>query len=223
MDAPIGAPTRWATGRSSLLGKRTRVKEREGRVRPEERGPCPSGDEFLPPQERRRKQEGEGMEGPGRLREKASTPVPMRFTSATALRQPRTSERMWRRREEVSLWGSLDHQKCSTTPRDGSVDPRPAFVDRRSPMVTTVESVNGALVLSRRSSDCSDWPARSRPGESEQGAMARGSDMTLCSRASPEEAKRMRRVSGARTWQWPFPRASRFLSGDLPCRGRDGD
>ena len=229
VDAPLGAPTPWATGRSSLLGKRTRVKEREGRVRPEERGPCPSGDGFLPPQERRRKQEGEGMEGPGRLREKASTPVLMSvvrtsgcFTSATTLRQPRTSERMWRRREEVSLWGSLDHQKCSTSPRDGSGDPRPAFVDRRSPMVTTVESVKGALVLSRRSSDCSDWPARARPGESEQGAMAQGSTMTPCSGASPEEAKRMRRVSGARTWQWPLERGCRDLSGDLPCRGRDG-
>ena len=196
------------------------------------------------------------MEGPGRLRRMSATPVAMRgvrpwgrFTSATTLRQPRTSERMWRRREGVSLWGSLDHQKCSTIPRDGSGDPRPAFVVGSSPMVTTVESVKGALVLSRRSSDCSDWPARavtaesekgalvlsrrssdcsdspagSRPGESGGGAMARGSDMTLCSRASPEEAKRMRRVSGARTWQWPFPRASRFLSGDLPCRGRDGD
>ncbi len=70
------------------------------------------------------------MEGPGRLREKASTPVPMRFvrhsgcfTSGTALRQPRTSEGMWKRREEVSLWGGLDHQKCSTIPRDGSGDP----------------------------------------------------------------------------------------------------
>ena len=29
--------------------------------------------------------------------------------------------------------------------------------------------------------------------------MAQGGDMTLCSGASPEEAKRMRRVSGART------------------------
>ena len=74
--------------------------------------------------------DGRVMEGPGRLREKASTPVPMGvvrssgcFTSATALRQPRTSERMWRRREEVSLWGSLVHQKCSTILRDGSVDP----------------------------------------------------------------------------------------------------
>ena len=126
------------------------------------------------------------------------------------------------RREGYSLRGSLNHRKCSTTLRDGSVDPRPAFVVGSSPVVTTVESVNGALVLSRRSSDCSDSPARSRPGESEQGAMAqggtmaRGSDMTLCSRASPEEAKRMRRMSGARTWQGPFPRACRFLSGNLP-------
>ena len=73
---------------------------------------------------------GEGMEGPGRLCEKASTPVLMSvvrtsgcFTSATALRQPRTSEGMWKRREEVSLWGSLVHQKRSTILRDGSGDP----------------------------------------------------------------------------------------------------
>ena len=122
--------------------------------------------------------EGEGMEGPGRLRRMSATPVAMRgvrpwgrFTSATALRQPRTSERMWRRREEVSLWGSLDHQKCSTIPRDGSGDPRPAFVVGSSPVVTTVESVKGALVLSRRSSDCSDWPARAATAESEKGAL----------------------------------------------------
>ena len=45
--------------------------------------------------------EGREMEGPGRLREKASTPVLMSFirlsgglTSATALRQPLTSEGM---------------------------------------------------------------------------------------------------------------------------------
>ena len=70
------------------------------------------------------------MEGPGRLRMMPATPVPMRgvrpwgrFTSATALRQPLTSEGMWTRREGVSLWGSLDHQKCSTIPRDGSGDP----------------------------------------------------------------------------------------------------
>ena len=196
------------------------------------------------------------MEGPGRLRRKTATPVPMGVFRdggcsplAPALRQPRTSERTWWRRAMGSLWGSLDHQKCSTIPRDGSGDPRPAFVVGSSPVVTTVESVKGALVLSRRSSDCSDWPARaataesekgalvlsrrssdcsdwparSRPGESGGGAMAQGGDMTLCSGTSPEEAKRMRRLSGARTWQWPFPRASRFLSGDLPCRGRDGD
>ena len=41
VDAPLGTSTPWATGRSSLLGKRTRVKEREGRVRPEERGTLP--------------------------------------------------------------------------------------------------------------------------------------------------------------------------------------
>ena len=58
VDAPFGASTPWATGRSSLVGKWTRGREGEGRVRPEERGPCPSGDGFtpwricdLPPQE----------------------------------------------------------------------------------------------------------------------------------------------------------------------------
>ena len=59
------------------------------------------------------------MEGPGRLRMMSATPVAMRvvrpwgrFTSATTLRQPRTSERTWTRSEEISLWGVLDHQKC---------------------------------------------------------------------------------------------------------------
>ena len=36
---------------------------------------------------------------------------------------PLTSERMWRRAEKFSAWGSPDHQKCSTTLRDGSGDP----------------------------------------------------------------------------------------------------
>ena len=100
MGAPLGAPTPWATGRSSLMGQWSRGKE------------------------------GEGMEGPGRLREKASTPVPMRgirssgcSTLATALRQPRTSERTWWRRAMGSRWGGLDHQKRSTIPRDRSGDP----------------------------------------------------------------------------------------------------
>ena len=70
------------------------------------------------------RRKGWGMEGPGRLREKASTPVAMRgvrpwgrFTSATTLRQPRTSERMWRRREDGLAVGQsrppevLDHPK----------------------------------------------------------------------------------------------------------------
>ena len=81
------------------------------------------------------------MEGPGRLRRKTATPVPMEVvrhsgcsTSKPALRQPRASERMWKRREVISVWGSLDHQKCSTTLRDGSVGPvtgvrRPEFSD----------------------------------------------------------------------------------------------
>ena len=63
----------------------------------------------------------EGVEGPGRLRRKSATPVPMRgvrprgrATTATNLRQPHTSERMWTRREKISLWGSPVHQKCST-------------------------------------------------------------------------------------------------------------
>ncbi len=70
------------------------------------------------------------MEGLIDLRRKSATPVPMRgvrpkgrFSSASILRQPHTSERMWTRREKLSLWGGLDHQKCSTTPRDGSGDP----------------------------------------------------------------------------------------------------
>ena len=170
------------------------------------------------------------MEGPGRLRRKTATPVPMGevrdngcSTSTLALRQPRASERMWKRRERISVWGSLDHQKCPATLREASVDPRPAFVDRSSPMVTTVESLKGAFVLSRRLSDCWDSPARSRPGESGGGAMAQGGDMTLCSGASPEGASKVRWVSEARTWQWPVERACRDLSGDLPCRGRDGD
>ena len=47
--------------------------------------------------------------------------------------------------------------------------------------------------------------------------------MTLCSGASPEEAKRMRRVSGAPIRQLPLERGCRDLSGDLPCKERDGD
>ena len=146
---PHSGPTPWATGLSSLLGKWTRG--REG---------MPRGADTLPFRgwiaDRGRERSASGgqapleevMEGPGRLRRMSATPVAMRgvrpwgrFTSATTLRQPRTSERMWRRREEVSLWGSLVHQKCSTIPRDGSVDPRPAFVVGSSPVVTTVESV----------------------------------------------------------------------------------
>ena len=80
--------------------------------------------------------------------------------AATGASLPLTSERMWRRAEKFSLWGGLVHQKCSTILRDGSGDPRPAFVVGSSPVVTTVESLNGALVLSRRSSDCWDSPAR---------------------------------------------------------------
>ena len=92
---------------------------------------------------------GEGMEGPGRcLCMMTATPVPIlgvrpwgRVASATTLRQPHTSEGMWTKREIVSRWGSLDHRKCSTIPRDGSGDPRPPFVNRSLPMVTTVESL----------------------------------------------------------------------------------
>ena len=196
VDAPFGAPTRWATGRSSLVGRWTRGREREGRVRPEERGPCPSGDGFLPPQERRRKREGEGMEGPGRLRSKAATPVPMRVvrhsgcsTSAPALRQPRASERTWKRREGISVWGSLDHQKCPAIRRYGGVGSLPSPCGMASPKATTVESL---------------------------GTMALASNLTPCSWASPERARVVRRVSAARTWQGPLERASRFLSGNLP-------
>ena len=74
--------------------------------------------------------DGRVMEGPGRLRRKAATPVPMGVvrdsgcsTSKPALRQPRASEKMWWRRAMGSRWGGLDHQKRSTTLRDGSVDP----------------------------------------------------------------------------------------------------
>ena len=140
--------------------------------------------------------EVEAVEGPGRLHRKAATPVPMGevrdngcSTSTPALRQPRASERMWKRRERISVWGSLDHQKCPATLREASVDPRPAFVDRSSPMVTTVESL---------------------------GTMALVSNLTPCSWAPPERARVVRRVSAARTWQKPLERARRFLSGDLP-------
>ena len=34
VDAPLGAPTPWATGRSSLVGKWTRGREGEGREGP---------------------------------------------------------------------------------------------------------------------------------------------------------------------------------------------
>ena len=87
------------------------------------------------------------MEGPGRLREKASTPVPMHVRSVTTLRHPQTSERMWTRCEKVSVWGLPVHQGRSTTRRDGSTDPLPP-VKRGSPMVTTVESRKGAMALS---------------------------------------------------------------------------
>ena len=143
------------------------------------------------------------MEGPGRLREKAATPAPMRVvrhsgcsTSATTLRQPRASERTWRRSEETSRWGSLDHQKCPTIRRYGGVDSLPSLGGMSSPKATTVESL---------------------------GTMALLSSMTPCSWASPEGARMVRRVSGARTWQGPLERACRFLSGNLPCWGRDVD
>ena len=119
VDAPFGASTPWATGRSSLLGRWTRGE------------PHPRATSRSPLRERGQiEREGEGMEGPGRLRSKAATPVSMGVfrhsgcsTSTPALRQPRASERMWKRRERISVWGSLDHQKCPTTLRDGSVDP----------------------------------------------------------------------------------------------------
>ena len=139
---------------------------------------------------------GEGMEGPGRLRRKMATPVPMRAvrhsgcsTSATTLRQPQTSERMWGRREGISVWGSLDHQKCPTTRRKVSVDSLPSLSGMSSPKATTVESL---------------------------GTMALGSGFTPCSWASPERARMVRRESAARTWQGPLERACRFLSRDLP-------
>ena len=139
---------------------------------------------------------GEGMEGPERLRRKTATPVPMGVvrhsgcsTSTPALRQPRASERTWRRREEISVWGSLDHQKCPTIRRYGGVDSIPSLGVMSSPRATTAESL---------------------------GTMALLSSMTPCSWVSPEGARMMRRVSGARTWQGPLERASQFLSGNLP-------
>ena len=111
------------------------------------------------------------------------------LSAATTLRQPRASERMWRRREEISVWGSLDHQKCPTIRRYGGVDSIPSLGGMSSPRATTAESL---------------------------GTMALLSSMTPCSWALPEGARMMRRVSGARTWQGPLERASQFLSGNLP-------
>ena len=92
------------------------------------------------------------MEGPGLLRRKAATPVPMGdvrdsgcSTSAPALRQPRASERMWKRRERISVWGSLDHQKCPAIRRYGGVDSLPSLCGMASPRATTVESGEGEL------------------------------------------------------------------------------
>ena len=136
--------------------------------------------------------EWEGMEGPGRLRRKTVTPVPMGVvrdrgcsTSTPALRQPRASERTWKRREGISVWGSLDHQKCPAIRRYGGVGSLPSPCGMASPKATTVESL---------------------------GTMDLASNLTPCSWASPERA----RVSAARTWQGPLERASRFLSGNLP-------
>ena len=87
------------------------------------------------------------MEGPGRLRRKTATPVPMGVvrnsgcsTSTPALRQPRASERMWKRRERISVWGSLDHQKCLPIRRYGGVDSLPSLCGMASPRATTGES-----------------------------------------------------------------------------------
>ena len=144
----------------------------------------------------KREGRGEGMEGPGRLRRKTATPVPMRAvrhsgcsTSMPTLRQPRASERMWGRREGISMWGSLDHQKCPAIRRHGGVDSLASRCGIASPRATTVESL---------------------------GAMALLSSMTPCSMASPGGARVVRRVSAARTWQGPLERACRFLSRDLP-------
>ena len=92
------------------------------------------------------------MEGPGRLRRKTATPVPMGVvrhsgcsTSTPALRQPRASERTWKRREVISVWGSLDHQKCPAIRRYGGVTPVPSLCGMASPKATTVESGEGEL------------------------------------------------------------------------------
>ena len=176
MDAPNGAPTPWATGRSSLLGKWTRGRK------------------------------GEGMEGPGRLRRKTATPVPMRVvrhsgcsTLAPALRQPRASERTWKRREVISVWGSLDHQKCPAIRRYGGVDSLPSLCGMASPRATRVESL---------------------------GTMALVSNLTPCSWAPPERARVVRRVSAARTWHWPLERAMPFFVREPSIAGhvdRGGD
>ena len=114
--------------------------------------------------------EGEGMEGPGRLRRKTATPVPMRAvrhsgcsTSTPALRQPRASERMWRRREGISVWGSLDHQKCPAIRRYGGVDSLPSPCGMASPKATTVESL-GTMALASSMTPCSMGVAREGEG-----------------------------------------------------------
>ena len=40
---------------------------------------------------------------------------------------PELLREMWRRREEISVWGSLDHQKCPTIRRYGGVDSIPSL------------------------------------------------------------------------------------------------
>ena len=95
---------------------------------------------------------GKGWKVPDSCAGRRRRPVPMGVvrhsgcsTSAPALRQPRASERMWRRREIISVWGSLDHQKCPTIRRYGGVDSLPSLCGMASPKATTVESGEGEL------------------------------------------------------------------------------
>ena len=84
-------------------------------------------------------------------------------TSMPTLRQPQTSERMWRRREGISVWGSLDHQKCPTIRRYGGVDSLPSPGGIASPRATTVESL-GTMALGSSMTPCSMGVAREGEG-----------------------------------------------------------
>ena len=123
------------------------------------------------------------MEGPGLLRRKTATAVPMRVvrhsgwsTSTPALRQPRASERTWKRREGISVWGSLDHQKCPTMRRNGGVDSLPSLCGMASPRATTGESRKGIKSHMRSASRSGGGSASSLPslGEREYSEVSDG-------------------------------------------------